>query len=188
MDYTFEKGWTADELEQNYYEWLTNWVPKWKYGYSLLLRHLYETPFRVTLLMDENRVGDGLSLRTRYVYEQQMSTIERDILKVRRPCSVLEVMIALGLRFEEEYMSPQATEENPIEAWFSPMIGSLGLADCDDLHYDPDVADFRILIFLDRVYRPNGLGGLFYIPNAHEDMREIELWQQMMLWYKAQNK
>lgn len=180
---TFEKGWTADELERQYYIWLTNWIPAWRMTHSKLLRKLYETPFRVTLLMDENRVGDGLALRTRFVYENGMSTVERDVLKIRRPCSILEVMIAMALRFEEEYMR-DFQDEDPVGKRFGYMLDSLGLTCDDDLVFDGDQMRIGLIltIFLDRTYHPDGRGGLFYIPGTQDDMRQIELWQQMMMW------
>lgn len=177
----FEKGWNADKLEQRYYDWLTGLIPKWQKNYSILLRSLYETPFRVTLLMDENRVGDGLSMRTRFVWEKHLGTTERDVLKRQRPCSVLEVMIGLAQRFEEEYMT-QYSDENPIENWFGPMISSLGLDGYDDQHFDLYGFDRTMLTFFDRTYFPDGRGSLFYIPGTSTDMRRVEIWQQMMLW------
>ena len=176
-----EMGWTADELEQRYYEWLTGLIPRWVSQYSILLRYLYETPFRVTLLMDENRVGDGLSMRSRFVYNWQLGAVERDILKRQRPCSVLEVMIGLAQRFEEEYMT-QYTDEDPIETWFEPMINSLGLRNYDDPHFDFYGYDRIMKTFLDRTYSPDGRGSLFYIPGITEDMRQVEIWRQMMMW------
>jgi len=180
-----EKGWTADELERRYYIWLTNWVYRWTATHSKLLRRLYETSFRVVLMMDENRVSDGLALRTRFVYETGLGSQERDMLKAGRPCSVLEGMIALALRFEEEYMAGyDEEEEDPVGKWFAPMLDSLGLiSDTDDVIDRDDMrVSLKLTLFLDRAYRPDGLGGLFYIPGTEEDMREIEIWRQMMMW------
>lgn len=180
-----EKGWNANRLEQEYYEWLTDLIPNWHNNYSTLLKCLYETPFRVTLLMDENRVGDGLSMRTRFVWSHGLGVTERDILKRQRPCSVLEVMIGLAQRFEEEYMT-QFSDEDTIETWFGPMIRSLGLDGYDDGHFDLYGFDRAMQAFFDRTYSPDGLGSLFYIPGTTTDMRQVEIWQQMMLWASTQ--
>lgn len=178
-----EKGWTADELEQQYYIWLTNWVARWRMTHSMLLAKLYDTPFRVTLTMDENRVGDGLALRTRFIYDSGLTSTERDMLKICRPCSILEIMIALILRFEEEY-AVNEQDEDPINARFGYMLNSLGLAADDDTTYmgDQNRVNLILLVFLDRAYHADGRGGLFYIPGAREDMRQIELWRQIMIW------
>lgn len=183
-----ERKWTEDKLEQQYYFWLTNWIPGWRQTHSQLLRQLYETPFRVTLLMDENRVGDGLALRTRFAYDTSLPATDRETLKNLRPCGILEVMIALALRFEEEYMT-NAVDEDPVGMWFAPMLNSLGLiADGDGaFERDRNRVSLILLLFLDRAYAPDGRGGLFYIPGVREDMREIEIWRQMMMW-NAYNK
>ena len=173
---------SAHELEQRYYEWLmTKLLPNLWIRYTILLRSLYETPFRVSLLMDENRVGDGLGMRGRFVYQNNLSAVERDILKRQRPCSVLEVMIGLAQRFEEEYMT-QYTDESPIETWFIPMINSLGLRNYDDQHFDLYGFDRTMKNLLDRTYFPDGRGSFFYIPGTETDMRQVEIWQQMMMW------
>lgn len=185
MTANFEKGWTAEELERQYYIWLTNWIPGLRFAYSKLLLHLYATAFRVTLMADENRVSDGLSMRTRFIYESGLGVIERDMLKSVRPCSVLEVMIALALRFEEEYMARYETEdENPVEKWFVPMLDSLGIAGDINEVYETDIyrVDTILSVFLDRAYNPDGSGGLFYIPGCTEDMTNIELQRQIMMW------
>ena len=175
-----EKGWTADKLEQQYYQWLTGLIPGICKRYSTLIRCLYETPFRVLLLMDENRVGDGLGMRARFTYLFQMGVNERDILKRMRPCSVLEVMIGLAQRFEEDYMSQY--DGGTIDMWIMPMIDSLGLREYDDTRFNLYSYDRIMKDFLDRTYSPDGRGSLFYIPGTNTDMRGTEIWKQMMIW------
>ena len=182
-----EKGWTINTLEQWYYDWLTGFIPEWRNRYSVLLRRLYDIPFRVTLLMDENRVGDGLSMRSRYIYFAHMGAEERDILRQQRPCSVLEVMIGLAQRFDEEYMT-NYSDEYPIQTWFGHMIESLGLSAYDDKHFDLYGFDIIMRNFLDRTYSPDGRGSLFYIPGEKDDMRRIEIWQQLMKWNKQRRQ
>ena len=180
---TVEKGWTTEgDLEQMYYYWLTSFIPKWIYPYSCLIRLLYDTPFRVTLLMDENRVGDGLGMRTRFTWENHMGIIERDILKQARPCSVLEVMIGLAHRFEEEYMTQYDQDDNFVERWFGAMINSLGLSQYNDENFNITECSQIIENFLQRDYSPDGRGSLFYIPGINVDMRQMEIWQQLLAW------
>lgn len=176
-----DRGWNTVELDERYYLWLVGLVSsKWQ-NYTLLLRRLYDTPFRVTLLMDENRVGDGLNMRDQFAYQGGLDIYDRDALKRCRPCSVLEVMVALAQRFEQEYMT-NYDDEDPIGVWFGPMVSSLGLTGYDDQHFDPYGFDRIMKTFLDREYSPNGRGSLFYIPDTDQDMRHIEIWHQMMLW------
>ena len=183
----FETRWTANDLENAYYQWLvTNHISYWN-NYSVLLRSLYDTPFRVMVLMDENRVGDGLDMRNRFVYQNGFGQLERDILRQSRPCSVLEVMIGLAQRFDEEY-SAQHSNEDPIGGLVMSMIASLGLQGYDDQHFDRYGFNQIILNLLNRTYSPDGLGSLFYIPGITVDMRQIEIWRQMMMYYEGGNK
>ena len=131
----FELRWTADELEKMYYDWLVTYHIAYLSNYQTLLRALYDTPFRVTILMDENRVGDGLDMRNRFAYQQGLGQQDRELLRQGRPCSVLEVMIGLAQRFDEEYMT-QYSNEDPIGLLVRPMIESLGLQGYDDQHFD----------------------------------------------------
>jgi len=171
------EGWINEE----YYSWLVGMIPNLNRNYSRLLRLLHEIPFRVVLLMDENRVSDGLALRARFAMQKNLDSCVREMLKTAFPCSVLEVMVALSVRLEEDYMTEYG-EDNPIGRWLGPMIDSLGLTLWTDRHFEERTARIQIGTFLDRAYLPDGQGGLFYVPGAQVDMRKIELWQQMMMW------
>ena len=48
--------------------------------------------------------------------------------------------------------------------------------------FDRNKAKERIMIFLNREYLPNGKGGLFYIKDCDQDLRNIEIWVQLN-WY-----
>ena len=51
-----------------------------------------------------------------------------------------------------------------------------------DDRYDEGYALEKIYIFLNREYEPNGKGGLFFIRNCKEDLRNVEIWAQLC-WY-----
>lgn len=173
----------VDGSEFEYYRWLTcDHIPKWE-NYTSLLQALYTTPFMVSLLMDENRVGDGLDMRNRFIYQNDVPY--PDSLRNCRPCSVLEVMIGLAQRYEEEYMTQYDTEDHPIGTWFWPMVDSLGLRGYDNQHFDWGGFNQIMSSFLNRTYSPDGRGSLFYIPNIDVDMRQIEIWRQMMIYYRG---
>ena len=186
MRTVLESRWAASDLENAYYNWLiTTHITKLN-NYSVLLRSLYETPFRVMLLMDENRVGDGLDMRNRFVYQLNLNPADREFLKQYRPCSVLEIMIGLAQRFDEEYTT-QYDDEDSIGILIMKMIESLGLQSYDDQHFDQYGFVQVINNFLNRTYFPDGRGSLFYIPGITTDMRQIEIWRQMMMYYEGGN-
>jgi hypothetical protein len=156
-------------------------IPAWRNSHGQLIWQLFETPFTAELEMDQNRAGDGMDLRNRYCWENSIDRDTRDMLQKEKPVSILEVMIALALRCQEEYMT-QYDDSNPVEPWFGPMLESLGVADYSDRRYDPIAVDCALRAFLRRDYAPDGMGGLFYIPGTKEDMRKIEIWYQMLGW------
>lgn len=66
--------------------------------------------------------------------------------------------------------------------WFWGMITNLGLGGLNDDRYDPDYVDDVLDRFLDRDYDPDGRGGLFTIRHCDADLRDVQIWTQM-LWY-----
>ena len=48
-----------------------------------------------------------------------------------------------------------------------------------DDFYDEDLVEDVLDKFLYREYEPNGKGGLFYIKNCEEDMRDLNIWSQL---------
>ena len=66
--------------------------------------------------------------------------------------------------------------------WFFVMIDSLGLGGMDDAYFDEGRAREILSRFLNRDYAPDGRGGLFTLPDAPRDLRQVDIWYQMM-WY-----
>lgn len=155
-------------MRNNYYHWLISKVCNGTYDaryYSKLLFDLYSIDFTWSIPLDENREIGGLALREDFGSNDGT------------PCSVLEMMVALSLRIEREYL----TEGEAVE-FFWGMIKSLGLYLNDDYNYDGDLTDAVIENLLNHTYRKDGKGGLFKMKNPPEDMRDVQIWQQAM-WY-----
>ena len=66
--------------------------------------------------------------------------------------------------------------------WFWNMLSNLGVSYMTDDRFDEKEATEKIYNFLEKRYSPNGKGGLFYIPDAPEDLRNVEIWTQLC-WY-----
>lgn len=167
-------------VEDEYFAWLVDIVCKNRFSdkisFRKLLTYLHRTEFRYLILKDENRADDGISLRHRFaLYHPEIEDAESYL---DGPCSVLEMMIALAIRCEEDI------EDDPIigdrtAQWFWGMIVSLGLGSMADYSYDRAYVRKRVNAFLDRDYEPNGKGGLFTVRHTNEDMRQLEIWWQM---------
>lgn len=177
---------TRSELNSKYFSWMCQLVCDRKrysrgLSYRKLLRFLYNVDFSYTIDLDGNREADGIDLRYRFGYEDSYDDAIIATLLDDRPCSVLEMMIALAIRCEEHIMDdPDAG--NRTGQWFWNMIVNLGLGSMTDDKFDEDCVGEVIDRFLNREYKRDGEGGLFTIKHCKYDLRDVEIWYQMC-WY-----
>lgn len=176
---------TERELNNRYFEWMCQLVYDEQYtrrlSYHKLLNHLHNIDFVYILPMDGNRADDGIDLRYRFGYENKYEGSMIASYLDNRPCSVLEMLIALAFRCEENIMRDPDIGDRTGQ-WFWNMIVSLGLGSMNDSRYDSEYTDEVIFRFMDRKYARNGEGGLFTIEHCKYDMRSVEIWWQMN-WY-----
>lgn len=171
-----------DIIRNEYFDWLFNIVSSRgrseSISYERLLMELHSIDFKWLLDGDSDRAEDGISLRYRFSlrsgYDEETECLDG-------PCSVLEMMIALAIRWEEDFMD-DPLYGNRTGQWFWQMIVSLGLGSMTDERFDRRYVQERIDIFLNREYEPNGDGGLFTIRNCRYDLRDVEIWYQLN-WY-----
>ena len=176
---------TNDTLSNEYFEWMCDLVCDNRYSkklsYTKLMRYLYELDFDYIIEMDGNRAEDGIDLRYRFAYEkdydQRLIAAQLD----NRPCSVLEMMIALSVRCEEHIMDDPDVG-NRTGQWFWNMIVSLGLGSMTNSNFDRKYVDIVIDRFLNRTYDRNGKGGLFTVSRSRRDLRHVDIWYQMCLY------
>lgn len=166
----------------DYFNWLCDIVCGDKFSknisYRKLLECLHSVNFRVLISNDVNRAKDGVDLRRRFYLDTNKHA---DIVG---PCTVLEMMVALAIRCEENIM------DNPLygdrkSQWFWSMINTLNLSGMTDDRFDEFFVKDRVNIFLARKYEPDGQGGLFKIRNCRRDLRDVEIWTQLC-WYLDQ--
>lgn len=171
-----------EKIIHEYFEWMYNMVYNDRYSksskYSKLFRYLFEKEFYYLIPMDGNRAEDGINLR--YTFGREMGYDDPVIASSidNRPCSVLEMMIALALRCEVHIMDDPDLG-NRVGQWFWEMIVNLGLGHMTDSKFDRDEADEIMYIFLERKYGRDGTGGLFRVSDSTKDMRSTEIWYQM---------
>lgn len=175
-----------DDIRNSYFNWLVDLMCRDRYEgevtYRKLLMTLHNIEFRYSIMNDENRAKDGIDLRYRYTYINNLElSDDEECYFLEQPCSVLEMLIALALRCEETIMDdPQ--KGNRSKHWFWSMINNLGLGGMIDYDFDKKYTLHVITRFLDRKYAPNGKGGLFTIKDCERDLREVEIWYQLC-WY-----
>lgn len=173
-----------NNLISEYFMWLVSLVYHEEYSgkasYKNLLTYLHQTDFIYSILTDGNRAEDGMDLRYRFAFERNYNYANVDRY-LARPCSVLEMMVALSVRCEEQIMDDPDIG-NRTGHWFWGMIVNLGLDSMNDTRFDARFVEEKLRIFLNREYERNGKGGLFTVENCRYDMRNLEIWYQMS-WY-----
>ena len=170
------------KINVEYIDWLYDKVCRDRFSnnisYWKLFNKLWHTKFRWLIAKDENRAKDGIALRHRF-----RLTIEGDDMEcyIDGSCTVLEMLIALAIRMEEDIMFDPHIGDRTGQ-WFWQMINNLGLSAMTDKHFDEREVDVAICGFLNRSYGHDGKGGLFRVRGCKRDMRKVEIWIQM-LWY-----
>ena len=172
-----------NRTHEAYFSWLYKKAGGDRYrgplSFRRLLRRLYDTEFIFSIPRDENRAEDGMDLRWRYVVERvDPDRHEIVLLGLIGPCSVLEMMVALAIRCEENIMD-DPTKGDRTGQWFWGMITSMGLGSMMDDRYDEEYVDDVIDRFLAREYSPDGKGGLFTVRDCDVDLRDVEIWHQL---------
>ena len=143
-------------------------------SYRKLLTHLHNIEFIYSIPRDKNRASDGEHLRYRFALYEDCEELY-DYLD--DPCSVLEMMIALAIRVEENILANPEIGDRTSQ-WFWEMVTNLGLGSMTDQHYDRDYVNEAVERLLYREYEPDGKGGLFRIRNCEYDLRDVEIWCQ----------
>ena len=166
------------QIQDEYFDWLGNKICENHFDfikYKSLLLCLHDTPFKFSIFMDENRAINGEELRwdfaseCDYIYDEIEDALDFSV-------SVLEVMVALCIKIEQFMMN--CTDGDRTGVWFWDMIASMHLSDMTNARFDYPYVRDRIDIFLNREYSENGDGGLFFVEDCEQNMREIELWKQ----------
>ena len=173
-------------LVEDYFEWMCSLVchARQRTKYGKLLKFLFEREFTYILPLDENRALDGIELRYRYGREADISRSRVELVLDVRPCTVLEMLVALAKRIEETIMD-DPEEGNRTSDWFWMMLHNLELDKLSDELYSEEEAEFIVNRFLERLYDMDGRGGLVY-KNPRSNLRYVEIWYQLM-WYITDN-
>lgn len=163
-----------------YFEWLIFLIcqnDRERVSYQKVFKQMLETDFIPIVHNDENRAADGVNLRLLFE-DETGETCEKF-----GECSILEMMVALALRCENDIMY-DPDEGDRTSVWFWEMMDNLGLSEMTNENFDGRFVKRVLDILNRREYSRNGEGGLFYVHDigAGYDMRTTELWYQLMYW------
>lgn len=163
----------SESLSEAYLRWLEPQIRDTEspVQYWDLLSIMYEKEYLSFVDYDENRMADGLELRTEF---SNVFGTSRAEMMALGPCSFLEVLIGLSRRLEF-----QAGGAAPGWAW--QLLDNLGLRKMVDPLSRRKVrqVDDILETAIHRKYAPDGQGGFFPLIDPDEDQTRIELWYQM---------
>lgn len=171
-----------DDIWEAYGSWLIQHVGLKKRGYSKLFQRLHNTHFYYTHPMDSNRSVDGMCLRDVFLDEVDL---HKNLISFPTSsmgdCSVLEMLVALAIRCDNEYIGDP---KNPRpDQFFWQMCENLGLDRFKNAGFSKKKEaelDDILQNWMYRKHGSDGVGGLFPVKNPKNNHREIEIWKQMM--------
>lgn len=178
------------KTEKQYFKWLVRIVGGSRHSgrsYLFLLKALHKREFYWIITNDENRAGDGRSLRLDFKFDKGLED-DKSKDELAGPCSVLEMLVGLSRRIEMDIMS-DPKRGNRTKMWFWEMINNLGLSEFDDNSFDLMAVNMILDRFLDRKYDNFGRGSLFYMPDLGEkypklNWKALEIWSQMHRYFE----
>lgn len=178
------------DIMEQYFNWLcAKAIPDWKIrlSFSKVLNRLNNIEFTYSVPMDENRMIDGVNLRYRFGHENNIPDYVVSNTVDIICCTVLEMMVALAIRMEEEiFFDPKFGDRT--SQWFMHMLESTGLLYYSDdnvsnpIEYIEFGIDSKILIMLNRSYDNYGNGSLFRLKRPVPNYNCLELWNQMICY------
>lgn len=145
--------------------------------YNRLFHILHEIPFVYIMERDGNRADDGVELRDDYIVPEEYKNYLDEF--INRDCSVLEMLIALSIRVEDDIIG-DPSEEHP-EKFFWEMIKNLGLNAFWGNSYMLNDREIEKIVekWLNRKFKKNGKGSPFPVQNDRRDQRNLEIWDQV---------
>lgn len=168
------------DIQKDYFNWLCKLIDYKSRvsNYKKALAYLHSREFTYDISGDGNRYEDGIDLRYKYSNSRGLIFSEVCDNLDAGGCSVLEMMVALAIRCEDNIMY-DGSKGNRQSKWFWEMFHNLGLHHLSDKKFDEETAKDIVDCFLYREYGPDGKGGLFVTSDPTKDMRQEEIWYQM---------
>lgn len=171
------KGYT-DGFDALYLRWLVDKIdPEKSRNYQSLLMHLFKKTFREceSVKLDVNRARDGVSLRKDFLEEKGIA-----FNSLGSPeCSWLEMLVGLSKRIDDQMMYDMNLG-NRTDKWFWLMIDQMGLKGYINRNYIHDEVDEILDKLGSREYENGGKNGIF---RCHTDVRNVEIWYQVMAFF-----
>lgn len=168
------------DLEEDYFHWLLFFCnldeeKNYYYGFRVLLN----IPFRLKKPRDINRSIDGSKWKKKYPIPHRFLEEKEEIQEFfDKEVSVLEVLLGLALRVDQEITGEMSEEDHP-EAFFMEMMRNLKLSELSEREIRT-----KMTRWMNGTYKKNGEGTPFPVKNKVVDQREREIWDQMQAYIR----
>lgn len=147
--------------------------------YSLLIECLFRIPFESFHPMDNNRISDAKSMREEIISnEYRTSRIDATVVSDRY-ISVLEVLIALARRMENDILCDPMEEIDHTSDHFWVFLRNLDIEKYSNDNYKELNIRDKVEKWVRREYGKDGFGSIFPMKKPRNDMRKIEIWDQL---------
>lgn len=166
------------QTDPKYFDWLTSQIEIHSTkSYHDLLERLHNTEFIWVVPNDDNRVKDGLDLRTQFCDDTvgwRTDEIMALPIMTGKGASVLEVTIGLSRRVA-------FTAGGQAPWWAGQLMANLGLFRFPDPFTAKKAERLETILeaLIWRTYERNGKGGFFPLNDPKEDQTKVEIWYQM---------
>lgn len=166
--------------EKEYVTWLVgrvNVIPRKNYG--MLLRELYRYKFYAVVKYDEDRGADGIVLRDTWADEVGY----KGSILFGQP-SVLETLIGISLRIEDQIFGGPWVEEWDYIRVFWDLINNLGLTKYYGVLSAAEYEDVVTVLdrFLSKVSHCDKFVNIFTFSVTPKNLSKMNLWSQMNLY------
>lgn len=156
---------------RDYGDWLLDKVNFRRKGYSKLMNELFDITFTAINPHDENRIEDAISLREEFLNIAGINGgFDREV-------NVLEVLVALAIRIEDEYIGDPGNPDPSYIFW--EMCCNLELDFYTDVRFSYNSIHSIVEPWVLRDFEYDGEGSIFPIKHPIQDQRRIEIWSQM---------
>lgn len=152
--------------------------------HSMLLFTLYNKDYYydLNIPLDGCRGEDGLDIRRSYLehYGDGFEAIELEL----RTCSVLEWLLGMAIRCEEQIMRDDE-EGNRTSLWFWSMLDNMDISSFTDDIWNVQsrvVVNSIVDDILLRNFPSDGSGSPFPLRESCEDITKCDWWRALNLW------
>lgn len=158
--------------EEQYFDWLKSQVGI-EYGrntsktYDELLKCLFAKEFVWIIPNDDNRMEDGLDLRTEFLGGRHYEILQQGV-------SILEVIVALSRRLA-------FNAEGDPNMWAWRLIENIEIHSFTDpiKPNEYEILNDMLETLIWRQFSTDGIGSFFPLLDPKEDQTKVEMWYQM---------